>query len=96
MSSRATWSLRSAVRDQAVTLDGILIIFHSPSGKTHFLNSTSADIVDLLDWKSASFSEICDALSEGLATKLSPAQIQQIEHHIARLEALGLVERSLL
>ena len=74
-------------------LDDVRILFQYPAGKTHFLNQSSAFILDLLADAPLAFPGISDALSEELGAELTTSQITQLANHVERLKALGLIAR---
>lgn len=74
-------------------LDDVCVLFQYPAGKTHFLNVSSALILDLLADTSLAFQEISEALSEQLGGELTASQLAQLANHVRRLEALGLIAR---
>jgi PqqD family protein of HPr-rel-A system len=87
------WRRRDWRKDAFVEFEEILIVFHRASGKTHFLNATSACILDLLSDGSTSLSAIVEGLSFQFNAEFNSTISEQVGHHLQRLEALGLVER---
>lgn len=74
--------------------DDVLILYQASAGKTHFLNATSAFVLDLLGEAPSNLGAICEALSREVDDELTVDQVKQLRSHIQRLEELGLVARS--
>ena len=72
----------------------LFLIQHS-ARKTHFLNPSSAFILDLLAEAPRTFRDISAALSHELGVELTAGEAAQLASHVQRLEALGLIERTL-
>jgi len=85
------WDLNGAGSWRILDLDDVRVLFQYPAGKTHFLNASSAFILDLLAEAPVSFRGILDALSEELGVQPTTSQITQLGNHLERLEALGLI-----
>jgi PqqD family protein of HPr-rel-A system len=87
------WQIREAdiLSEQC---DKVSVVFQRSSGKTHFLNETSAFILELLREAACDFSAICDRLMAEVGIPLSDNQLLQLRGHLERLDALGLIERS--
>jgi PqqD family protein of HPr-rel-A system len=72
--------------------DGEFVLYHRPSGKTHFLNATTALLLTeiLIEPKSTA-----DATTALLATQIAAIESEQhqyVAELLKRLESLGLVE----
>jgi PqqD family protein of HPr-rel-A system len=75
------------------TWDDEFVVFHRPSGRTHFLNAASAEIITRHLSRPASTVDIADAYP-------SPDETINAEHHLEdilslleRFEHLGLIKR---
>lgn len=88
--ARAQW--QSPANEEIVWLDlgDDSVAFHRPSGKTHFLNSSSKRLITELLRDPMSLTDIMEAL--GVANTESE-NMGHIESMLERLERLGLVER---
>lgn len=73
--------------------DNATVIFHPPSHKTHFLNDTSALILDMLSEAPSSFEGFCERLKTELEVELDTEQRANFERHFQRLDELGLIQR---
>lgn len=73
--------------------DNATVIFHPPSHKTHFLNGTSALILDMLSEAPSSFEGFCERLKTELEVELDAEQRANFERHFQRLDELGLIQR---
>jgi PqqD family protein of HPr-rel-A system len=94
MEADVFWRLHGEESWRSVECDDVRILFQHVAGKTHFLNASSAFILDLLADAPLSFRGISDALSEELGAELTLEQSAQLTNHLRRLEALGLIARS--
>jgi len=92
MAASRKWRLHHKGPTPSIEFDEIVIIFHIESGKTHFLNETSARILKLVGETPFTLAGICRRLFEESSSQLGASQIRQVGHHMDRLEALGLIE----
>ena len=90
----ADWRLHRADSWRVVEWDDVRILFQLPAGKTHFLNATSAFVLDLLAEAPTGFRAMCKTLSQESGVDLSPSQVEQLAGHVQRLDQLGLIARS--
>jgi len=91
--SRARW--RSVSLDDLlwVEADGVDIVYHRPSGKTHFLNAATAFLLLEALREPASLPSVIHDLStaQGVDSQALPAEY--VSGMLLRLEELGLVRR---
>ena len=74
--------------------DDIWIVFQRSAGKTHFLNETSASILETLGCGAADLSGICIALAGESADSVSGPEQEFVGMHLRHLDALGLICRT--
>jgi PqqD family protein of HPr-rel-A system len=68
-------------------------LYHRPSGKTHFINETTAKLLrDVLN-EPASVGDVCSALGLPAGPDDEDGSVTEIGALIERLEALGLLQR---
>lgn len=89
----AMWQIREGdlLSEQC---DNVSVVFQRSSGKTHFLNETSAFILDLLREAPSDFSILLDKLSHEVGAPLTDEQTAQLRNHLHRLDQLGLILRT--
>jgi PqqD family protein of HPr-rel-A system len=78
-----------------VDWDGEYTVFQPDSGKTHFFNQMSMDMLSFLSQRPASTEEICDYLSrqsEQAPDKNFQDNLEKILYHF---DALGLVKKEI-
>lgn len=75
-----------------VPLDGLTLLFHRPSGLTHFLASPAPEILEAL----ASAPADASALAARLAARfdLGDGAVEALAARLGELEAAGLVQRA--
>jgi PqqD family protein of HPr-rel-A system len=86
--------LRGARSCRWVEMDDVRILFQAPAAKTHFINPTSAFILDLLAEAPAGFQALCQAVSGASGVELSKSQVEELARHVQRLDELGLITSS--
>jgi PqqD family protein of HPr-rel-A system len=69
-------------------------VFQPDSGKTHFLNQMSMQILSALDQSPASAEDICRFLAEQFQLRHDQNFSQQIIKALHRLDELGLIEKA--
>jgi len=69
-------------------------VFQPDSGKTHFLNQMSMQILSALDQSPASAEDICRFLAEQFQLPHDQNFSQQIIKALHRLDELGLIEKA--
>ncbi len=70
-------------------------VFHTPSGKTHFLNVSSALILQFLSRAESDVRRVADEIGLRTGTPVDDAFIRQIRQALLHFEQLGLVTRVL-
>ena len=89
--SSSTWQSCSPADIVWADLGNDLVIFHRPSGKTHFLNASSAFLLDEVLKDPASTDDIVSAFTTESADENDKAAV--IVEMLLHLERLGLVRR---
>ena len=69
------------------------VVFHAPSGKTHFLNASGALILQLLSRDESYVGLMAAEIGLCTATPVDDVLMQQVQQTILRFEQLGLVSR---
>ncbi|SMF77668.1 HPr-rel-A system PqqD family peptide chaperone [Allosphingosinicella indica] len=77
---------------QVVPLDGLTLLFHRPSGLTHFLASPAPEILDALAEAPADASALADRLAARF--DLGEGAVEALAARLGELEAAGLVQRA--
>lgn len=88
------WRLMS---DQALQLrfwDDECLVYNSLSGDTHLLGSTAAQILLKLQLAPANATVLTESLAPLLHAEMDDEFVFQIEHILADLDALALIERT--
>ena len=67
------------------------VVFHRPSGKTHFLNEASKFLLTELLLDARDFPSILEAFASDDSEDHSEEYVRQMKSMLARLEDLGLV-----
>lgn len=78
---------------RAVELEGLALLFHRPSGLTHFLAPPAPQILEALSAGPASAAEIATLIGERFDID-SEDPAAAIAARLAELEAAGLVRRT--
>lgn len=89
------WYARNFHTLQIVNWDEEYTVFQPDSGKTHFFNQMSMDMLSFLSQRPASTEEICDYLSrqsEQAPDKNFQDNLEKILYHF---DALGLVKKEI-
>lgn len=73
-------------------IDGVTLIFHRPSGMTHFLASPIPDMLALLGATPMNAAELSAALCEQLGMPHDAEALTVVEARLAELVASGLVQ----
>lgn len=68
-------------------------VFQPDSGKTHFFNQTSMDMLSFLSQRPASTEEICDYLSKQSGQAPDKNFQDNIEKILYHFDALGLIKK---
>lgn len=69
------------------------VVFHAPSGKTHFLNASGALILQLLSHDESDVGRVAAEIGRRTATTVDDALIKQVQQAMLRFEHLGLLSR---
>lgn len=69
-----------------------VVVYHRPSGQTHFLNASAALLLIEVLVRPSTLDEAAAALSER-AGPPSPAMRERVRQLVLRFEELGLIER---
>jgi PqqD family protein of HPr-rel-A system len=82
-----------AAQTPGVTLDGLVAIFHAPSGQTHLLAPPAPQILDVLAERPGTPEDVLARIAESFDVEAAdgPAAIAA---RLAELEAVGLVTRA--
>jgi PqqD family protein of HPr-rel-A system len=75
-----------------VEWDGEFVVFHEPSGKTHFLNAATARLLRELLGEPQYIGQVVAALSAGQDEADQQTIRETTEEMLLRLEDLGLVQ----
>ena len=73
--------------------DNEYAVFHAPSGKTHFLNLSSALILQFLARAESDVRRVADEIGRHSGTPVDDALIQEVRQALLHFERLGLVTR---
>jgi PqqD family protein of HPr-rel-A system len=76
-----------------VVLDGEFVVYHRPSGKTHFLNAASQLLICDILRKPRDFAGIANEFASSDTDDHPDIYLEEMRSLLNRLEALGLVER---
>ncbi len=90
------------LRWRSISADDILwaewdddyVAYHRPSGKTHFLNASSALLLTEILVEAKDAASVTKLLSPSGDLDISRERVEQVMSMLARLEHLGLVERA--
>lgn len=75
---------------QRVELDGLVLLYHRPSGTTHFLASPAPELLDALGQGGADLATLAERLSEHFDLE----QPEALQPRLDELVAAGLVTTS--
>lgn len=73
-------------------IDGMLLVFHRPSGTTHFLASPVPEMLALLAEASSDSADLCRRLCERLAVPQDDEALAVVAARLRELVASGLVQ----
>ena len=73
-------------------IDGLLLVFHRPSGATHFLDSPVPEMLTLLAEASLSAHDLTARLCEQLGTAHDEEAAAVVETRLTELIAAGLIQ----
>ena len=85
---------RSCPADECiwVPLDGEFVVFHRPSGKTHFLNAASELLLNDILAEPQDIDSILETFGATVAEQDASAYSERMTDMLRRLEDLGLVQ----
>ena len=69
------------------------VVYHRPSGRTHFLNSATADLLGHVLAEPRTAAAAADELAAREGAPGSSAFVAAVAESLSRLEHLGLIER---
>lgn len=75
-------------------IDGLTLVFHRPSGTTHFLASPMPEMLELLAGGPMTASALCRALCERFESPQDDEARVVVETRLGELVASGLVQVS--
>lgn len=78
---------------RTVEMDGLILLFHRPSGVTHFLDSPIPEMLDLLTESPCDAATLTARLCERLNLTCDEEARVVVEARLAELAAVGLVHR---
>lgn len=73
-------------------IDGMTLIFHRPSGATHFLDSPVPEMLALLGAAPAAAAELAEKLCDQLGIAFDDEAVAVVETRLGELVASGLVQ----
>jgi len=73
-------------------IDGMVLVFHRPSGATHFLASPAPEILELLAEAPMDAAELSRKLCDRLDVTLDDEVLTVVETRIAELVGAGLIQ----
>lgn len=71
--------------------DGSYVLFHRPSGKTHFLNESSAFLLLQVLQEPRTAEEATEELLTGQVAPIDPSQHQYVRELLRRFGELGII-----
>ncbi|MGC6328002.1 HPr-rel-A system PqqD family peptide chaperone [Rhizorhabdus sp. FW153] len=72
-------------------VDGLTLVFHRPSGTTHFLDAPVPDMLTLLAEQSATAEDLAERLCIRLGLELDDEAREVVSRRLIELTAAGLV-----
>jgi len=69
------------------------VVFHIPSGKTHFLNAAGALVLEILGRQDSDVAHLAAEIGRRASTAVDDTLMAQIQQSLVRYEQLGLVSR---
>ena len=73
--------------------DDEFVVYNSRSGDTHLLGSTAAQILLKLQQSPLSVAALAESMASVLHTEMNEELVSQIDHILADLNMLALIER---
>jgi len=74
--------------------DELSVIYHRPSGKTHFINATTAFLLEQGLDQPATVESAARAVAQARDVPVDDELLADIDDTLLRLEELGLIERA--
>ena len=82
-----------ATQSRRVALDGLIALYHAPSGLTHLLAPPAPQILDALAGRPGDAAEVLARIAESFELDADD-QNEAIAARLSELEAVGLVTRA--
>jgi len=94
-SSNAVYQWRARPADEVVwrALDEDYVLYHRPSGKTHFLNAASRSLLSDILTTPQTAAAAADALASRSGVAADAAFVATVTDTLAQLDHLGLIDR---
>ena len=73
-------------------IDGLMLVFHRPSGTTHFLTSPMPEMLAVLAEAPSDATELCRTLCERFELTHDDEALMVVEARLGELIASGLVQ----
>ena len=93
VSSPPIWRSRSPDEIVWAIFGNDYVAYHRPSGKTHFLNSASQQLICDILTEPTALSVIADEFASDVTDSHADTYLEHMKAMLDRLEHLGLVER---
>lgn len=87
------WRSCSPTQCNWVTFENDFVVYHRPSGKTHFLNVGSEVLLTDVLTEARSLTSILDIFASDDTDEDHEEYVRQMQSMLDRLEYLGLIER---
>jgi PqqD family protein of HPr-rel-A system len=86
---------RAAPLEQVILTewDGEYVVYHRPSGKTHFLNVPGVTLLSDILMDTSSLEKSAQSLAHSLGIEADAKFLEHVEALLLRFEELGLTER---
>lgn len=94
MDANMKWRLMSGQALHFQFWDDEFVVYNSLSGDTHLLDSTAAQILLKLQQAPSNASALSESLAPFLNAEMDNEFVIQIEHILADLDSLALIERT--
>lgn len=72
--------------------DDETVVYHRRSGDTHILNPLSAVVLEFLDQRAATCSQIVEHVADYFELKADDELLQKMEECLSRFDQVGLIE----
>ncbi|MEX2216151.1 MAG: HPr-rel-A system PqqD family peptide chaperone [Phycisphaeraceae bacterium] len=88
------WTVRPQADLRWRCWDGEYVVFHPPSGDTHFLNPIAGEVLRYLEHRAGGVVELSHHLSDTFELPADEDLANQVRHCLAQFRELGLIEPS--